>query len=115
MREKNPKQNLREPKIQNKRRKSNRVELSAWNKLAEATNEDEKRVKEMRRFIVLCRDRNVTEDADHRLIIQRATSGKKERRRDVTFQEWHMINGLIENCTEAQLHKILDDMKTKTA
>lgn len=89
--------------------------LSAFKSLAKENTEHESRIKELRRFMAICKAKNVASEDDIHAIIYRYTNGRTERRRDLELNDLLTLNTLLENCSNEEITRIVEHVREKMA
>ncbi len=89
--------------------------LDAFTALAETNAKHDDRVKNLRRFMAICKDKHITSEGDIHAIIFRHTNGHTQRRRDLSAQQLLTLNTLLENCSVSEISRIIDSVREKMA
>lgn len=108
-REKKPSQAKPEP-VEAKKKS-----LDAFKELAQENRENELRVKELRRFMVICKSKSITSVDDIHAIIYRYTNGSAEKRRDLKLNDLLTLNTLLENCSNGELARVIASVRERMA
>lgn len=86
-----------QPAPQPVKKQEEKKNIAAFKELAEENAKRGSRVKQLRRFMAICKNKHVTSAEDIHALIYRYTNGNTERRRDLSEQQLLTLSTLLEN------------------